>query len=155
MRHLLIALALLAGLALPAHAVEPAERLADPVLEARARTIGAVLRCLVCRNESIDESGASLAHDIRVLLRERIAAGDTDEQAKQAIVARYGDYVLLNPPVKPATYVLWFGPLGMLLVGAIGTLIWVRRRPTSLQTTAPLTAAEQSQLDKMLQESDR
>jgi cytochrome c-type biogenesis protein CcmH len=139
----------------PAGAVEPSERLANPVLEARARAISETLRCLVCQNESIDESNAGLAHDIRVLLRERIAAGDTDAQATQAIVNRYGDFVLLNPPVRPATYVLWFGPPALLLVGLIGTVIWLRRRPASIEAAAPLSPAEQSRLDAMLQEADR
>jgi len=107
---------------LPSFAVEPSEQLKNPALEARARAIGAGLRCLVCQNETIDESNASLAHDIRILLRERLTAGDTDEQAVQAIVKRYGEFVLLNPPVQPSTYVLWFGPLGILLI------VWARRR---------------------------
>ena len=84
-------------------AVEPAERLPDPAMEARARAVSAELRCLVCQNESIDESHADLAHDIRVLVRERLSAGDTDAQATAAVVSRYGDFVLLRPPVKPAT----------------------------------------------------
>jgi cytochrome c-type biogenesis protein CcmH len=155
MRRVLFTLVLVLGAAFSAHAVEPAERLADPAQEARARAIGAVLRCLVCRNESIDESGAGLAHDIRVLLREHIAAGDTDAQAIKAIVDRYGEFVLLNPPVKPATYVLWFGPIGMLLIGVLGTIIWMRRRPSITTAMAPLSAAEQRRLETMLQESDR
>ena len=106
----LLALLLLA-LARPAFAVEPRERLADPALEARARAISSELRCLVCQNESIDESGADLAHDIRMLVRERLTAGDTDAQAIQAVVNRYGAFVLLKPPVEPATYVLWYGPV--------------------------------------------
>jgi len=135
-------------------AVEPNERLADPALEARARALSATLRCLVCQNESIDESHADLAHDIRVLLRERLVAGDTDGQARQAIVDRYGDFVLLDPPVKPATYVLWFGPAGLLLIGLIGTVIWLRRRPATAEPVRPLDAVERRSLDRMLQESD-
>src|SRR6185437_1943261 len=121
-----------------AFAVEPGERLADPVLEARARSISATLRCLVCQNESIDDSNADLAHDIRVLVRQRLVAGDTDAQVRQAIVDRYGQFVLLNPPVQPATYLLWFGPVAMLLVGFVGVAIWLRRRPVTAFDTAPL-----------------
>ena len=119
-----------------AAAVEPNERLADPKLEARARAISGELRCLVCQNESIDESAADLAHDIRVLLRQRLVAGDTDAQAMQYIVARYGDFVLLKPPVEPATYVLWFGPAALLVLAAIGAALAVRRRRSAQEPPA-------------------
>ena len=131
-------------------AVEPAERLPDPAMEARARAVSAELRCLVCQNESIDESHADLAHDIRVLVRERLSAGDTDAQATAAVVSRYGDFVLLRPPVKPATWVLWFGPVGLMALGLIGSFLWLRRRPGIGPT--PLTVAEQQQLDRLLRE---
>jgi cytochrome c-type biogenesis protein CcmH len=134
-----------------AHAVEPNERLADPQLEARARAVSRELRCLVCQNESIDESGASLAHDLRVLLRERIAAGDSDTQAVRYIVARYGDFVLLRPPVEPATYALWFGPPALLLLAGIGTMLYLRRRRPQAEA-APLSAAERSRVDQLLGE---
>src|SRR4051794_40404126 len=101
MKAFVLSLVLLLG-ALPAGAVEPRERLADPAMEARARVISGELRCLVCQNESIDESGADLAHDIRVLVRERLAAGDSNAQTIQAVVNRYGSFVLLKPPVEPA-----------------------------------------------------
>jgi cytochrome c-type biogenesis protein CcmH len=140
---------------LPAMAVEPGEQLKNPALEARARQISSGLRCLVCQNETIDESNASLAHDIRILLRERLTAGDTDEQAVKAIVDRYGDFVLLDPPVKPATYVLWFGPLVMLLVGLLGGTIWLRRRSGTTEATTPLTSDERRRLDTILREADR
>ena len=153
MTRVWLAAALLFALALSAFGVEPSERLADPALEARARAISATLRCLVCQNESIDESGASLAHDIRVLLRERLQAGDTDEQAKQAVVDRYGNFVLLNPPVEPATYALWFGPPAMLLVGGAAALLWLYRRPR-VAAPEPLTPQEQSRLDALLHEAD-
>jgi len=133
-----------------AFAVEPAERLPDPAMEARARAVSAELRCLVCQNESIDESHADLAHDIRVLVRERLTAGDTDAQATAAVVSRYGDFVLLRPPVKPATWLLWFGPVGLLALGLIGSVLWLRRRPGI--GPDPLTAAEQQQLEKLLRE---
>lgn len=135
-------------------AVEPGERLADPALEVRARWISATLRCLVCQNESIDDSNADLAHDIRVLVRQRLLAGETDTQVRQAIVDRYGQFVLLNPPVEAATYLLWFGPAAMLLVGFVGVAIWLRRRPVSAIDAAPLNEEEQRRLDALLREAD-
>ncbi len=139
--------------ALPVWAVEPRERLADPALEARARAIGVELRCLVCQNESIDESHAPLAHDIRVLVRERVAAGDSDAEATRAVVARYGDFVLLRPPVLPATWLLWFGPGVLLVGGLIGTAIWLRRRaPNPTTADAELSEAERQRLDRLLRE---
>lgn len=145
---------LMLAVATHAFAVNPDERLANPQLEARAEAIGRTLRCLVCQNESIEESNASLAHDIRVLLRQLLVQGDTDAQARAAIVARYGEFVLLKPPVQPATYVLWFAP-GVLLVGGfIGTVIWLRRRPADTPPEAPLTPQEQSRLDSLLHEAE-
>lgn len=99
-----------------AYAVQPDEMLKDPVLEARARTLGEGLRCLVCQNQSIDDSDADLAHDLRVIVRQRLQAGDSDDQVKQFLVDRYGDYILLKPPFKSATLVLWLGPLLLLAV---------------------------------------
>ena len=154
MKHILLGLALLVALTAPALAVEPAERLADPALEARARAVGRVLRCLVCQNESIDESAATLAHDIRVLLRERIAAGDTDAQATQFIVDRYGQFVLLTPPVEPATYILWFGPPILLIGGAAG-LLWRVRRRAATAPPAPLDANDRQQLEALLRDADK
>ncbi len=154
MRQSLLALMILALATLPSFAVEPSEQLKNPALEARARAIGTGLRCLVCQNETIDESGAALAHDIRVLLRERLTAGDTDEQAVHAIVARYGEFVLLDPPVRPATYVLWFAPPALLVGGLLGGLVWLRRRAASPEAAMPLTAEERSRLDTILRETD-
>jgi len=150
-----VLLGFLLMLATHAVAVEPSERLADPALEARARSISATLRCLVCQNESIDDSNADLAHDIRVLVRQRLIAGDTDRQVRQAIVDRYGQFVLLNPPVVPATYLLWFGPVAMLLVGFVGVAIWLRRRPVTTDNAVPLDEDEQRRLDRLLREADR
>jgi len=132
-------------------AVEPSERLADPVLEARARAVGQLLRCLVCQNESVDESGASLAHDIRVLLRERIAKGDTDTQAIQYLVDRYGEFVLLKPRVEPATYALWFTPPLILIVGG-GALLWRARKRRTIAPPEPLDAAEREKLAALLRD---
>ena len=145
---------LLFAAATRAFAVEPSERLANPVLEARAEAIGSTLRCLVCQDESIEESNASLAHDIRVLLRQLLVKGDTNAQARSAIVARYGEFVLLDPPVQPATYVLWFGPVVLLLGGFAATVLWLRRRPATA-SPRPLSAQERRRLDSLLHEADR
>ena len=150
----MFSVALLLALAAHALAVQPSERLADPALEARARALSSTLRCLVCQNETIDESDAGLAHDIRMLLRERLLAGDTDQQAQQAIVSRYGEFVLLNPPVQPATYVLWFGPPALLLVGFAGVVLWLRRNGRAVSGPPPLTDQEQRRLDDLLHEAD-
>ena len=112
----LLALALV--MAVPVHAVQPEEMLADPALEARARALSKGLRCLVCRNENIDDSDAQLAKDLRVLLRERLVAGDSDEEAVAFLVDRYGEYVLLNPPATGANILLWIAGPAMLLAGA-------------------------------------
>lgn len=151
-----LAVVTLAWATLPntAWAVQPWERLADPALEARARTITAELRCVVCQNESVDESNADLAHDIRLLVRERLKAGDTDSQARQAVVDRYGDFVLLRPPVEPATYVLWFAPVALLLVGGAGSALYLRRRAAVVPAAAPLDAAERARLDALLRDGD-
>jgi cytochrome c-type biogenesis protein CcmH len=137
---------LLAG---PALAVLPGERLADPALEARARNLSRELRCLVCQNETIDDSNASLAHDLRVLVRERLQAGDTDDQVLRYLRARYGDYVLLDPPVERATWLLWFGPPAVLLLG--GTILVLTRRRSDPGPARPLDVAEQARLAELLQ----
>ena len=150
MRLLLLLLALTIPAAImPAGAVEPSERLPDPGIEARARGISAELRCVVCQNESIDESRADLARDIRRLVRERLAAGDSDAQVVAAVVARYGDFVLLRPPVKPATYALWFGPFVILLLAGGGVLVWLRRQRQDAAPPPPLTEAERQALDAL------
>jgi cytochrome c-type biogenesis protein CcmH len=139
----------------PAAAVNPDEMLQDPALEARARELSAELRCLVCRNQSIDDSNAELARDLRLLVRERITAGDTNEQAKAYIVARYGNFVLLKPPYQWNTAALWVGPALFLVVVAFGAFRWVRLRSTENETpeaTPPLSAEEQARADAMLAE---
>jgi cytochrome c-type biogenesis protein CcmH len=152
-RRWFISFVLSLAVIVPALAVEPAERLADPRLEARARELSKELRCLVCQNESIDDSHADLAHDLRVLLRERLEAGDSDQQAIDYIHNRYGDFVLLRPPVKPATYALWFGPVIVLLLAGIGTVVYLRRRPAA-EPAAPLSEAERRRLETLLQEGE-
>jgi cytochrome c-type biogenesis protein CcmH len=132
-------------------AVTPDEVLQDAKLEARAREISRTLRCLVCQNQSIDDSDAPLAHDLRVLLRERLMAGDTDAQAIGFMVARYGNFILLRPPVQADTLVLWFGPALLLMVAAIGFGRYVRRSAAAFSSeTAPLKSDEQERLDMLL-----
>ncbi len=145
---LLLCLGLL--LAAPAIAVQPNERLADPALEARAREISKGLRCLVCRNESIDESNADLARDLRLLVRERLSKGDSDAAVESFVVARYGDYVLLNPPLKGETLVLWFGPAAVLVAAGLGTALLLRRRVRVVPAAVPLSPEEKARLDKLL-----
>ena len=111
-----------------AHAVEPSERLADPALETRARALSKELRCLVCQNQSIDESNADLAHDLRLLLRQRLVAGDTDQQVLDFLTARYGLFVLLDPPFAPLTWLLWLTPPVLVLGGGGLLLLRARRR---------------------------
>jgi cytochrome c-type biogenesis protein CcmH len=132
-----------------AHAVEPAEMLADPVLEARAREISKDLRCLVCRNENIDDSDAPLARDLRILLRDRLSAGDSDRQAVSYIVERYGEYVLLTPPADGSALVVWLaGPLMLLLGGGLA-LQMVRRRANAAAPEA-LSPDEEAALAEVL-----
>jgi cytochrome c-type biogenesis protein CcmH len=150
-RALLAACILLLALAGGAHAIDPAEQLADPALEARARVLSKELRCLVCQNESIDDSNADLARDLRRIVRERLVAGDGDGAVKQYLVARYGDFVLLEPPVKLKTYALWFGPAVVLALGALGVLVFYRRRRAPPTAPPPLSADEQRRLAALLE----
>jgi cytochrome c-type biogenesis protein CcmH len=152
MRRVLLLLTLLVAFAGRAIAVEPNERLADPTLEARARAISKELRCLVCQNESIDDSNAALAHDLRVLLRERLAAGDSDQGVRDFLVSRYGQFVLLRPPVEPATYVLWFLPFAVLALGAAGIAVYLRRRAAGEPAPTPLDDSERRRLARLLKE---
>jgi cytochrome c-type biogenesis protein CcmH len=152
-RQLLLATALLIAVGgATAWAVEPSERLADPVLEARARAISEELRCLVCQNESIDESNADLAHDLRLLVRKRLVAGDTDRQVLDYIVARYGVFVLLDPPFEPVTWLLWLTP-PLLVLGAGGVLLLRARRRRPDAVTPDLTRDERARAAALL--SDR
>jgi cytochrome c-type biogenesis protein CcmH len=130
-------------------AVEPGEILADPALEARAREISEGLRCPVCRNESIDESHAEVARDIRLLVRERLVAGDTDDQIMQSVVARYGEYVLLRPTLDGANLVLWLAGPAMLLMG-LGLGWAVIRNRSGTSEGGDLSAEEKARLDDLL-----
>lgn len=140
-------------LALPAaQAVQPDEMLDDPALEARAREISQHLRCLVCQNQSIDDSNADLARDLRIIVRQRLVAGDSNEEVFQFLVDRYGDYVLLSPPLRGATYALWFGPIVLLLVAG-GTLLFAARRRRATAAAQGLTSEEQSRLAELLDDA--
>jgi len=132
-----------------AQAVQPDEMLDDPALEARAREISQHLRCLVCQNQSIDDSNADLARDLRIIVRQRLVAGDSNDQVFQYLVDRYGDYVLLSPPLRGATYALWFGPVVLIVVAGGALLLAARRRRTAAAAPS-LTAAEQTRLDELL-----
>ena len=149
MKNLALAILLALSVASTAFAISPDEILKDPTLEARARAIGQSLRCLVCQNQSIDDSDAGLARDLRTLVRERLTAGDSDQAVIAYVVSRYGDFVLLRPPVKPETWVLWFGPL-LLLVG-VGSLIAVRARRKRVVDTTPLSSDEQAELARLVE----
>ncbi|WP_259781592.1 cytochrome c-type biogenesis protein [Aestuariispira ectoiniformans] len=151
---LVLALALVPQMA---GAVLPDEILADPKLEARARDISEGLRCLVCQNESIDDSNADLARDLRIIVRERLQAGDTDEQVVSYITARYGDYVLLKPPFNAETFILWGSPALFLLFGAGAILLWFRGRRQEAEEAGTLankalTQAERDRLKAILDE---
>jgi cytochrome c-type biogenesis protein CcmH len=134
-------------------ATSPDEILADPVLEERARNLSRQLRCLVCQNQSIDDSDADLARDLRQLVRERLVAGDSDEEIIAFLTARYGDFVLLKPPVEPATWGLWFGPLALLLIAGGGIALYLRRRGPSDTASAPLSAEERARLAALMSEA--
>ncbi len=139
-------------LSLPAVAVEPSEMLKDPALEARAREIGRALRCVVCQNQAIDDSNAEVAHDMRRAVRERLTAGDSDQQVMDFMVARYGDYVLLKPPFKAGTWLLWLGgPLLLLLAGG-ALLLAARKRRAVVTAPAPLSDEERARVAALLRE---
>ena len=142
-----LALALLVG---PVHALQPDEVLKDPALEARARGLSAELRCLVCQNQSIDDSDAPLAKDLRILVRERLTAGDSDEAVLAYIVQRYGDFVLLKPPVNSHTLLLWLAPLMVLLGAGLIVARTVRQPAAKEAAPQPLSAGEEEELARIL-----
>ena len=147
MKRLLLALALLAS---PAFAVNPDEVLDDPALESRAREISAGLRCVVCRGENIDESNASIARDLRVLVRERLVAGDSNDQAMQYIVDRYGEYVLMKPTTGGANMLLWGAGPALFLLAAAGAGIYLRRRSRASEPAAGLSPDEEARLKQII-----
>lgn len=150
---LLAALFVAATLAVPAQAVQPDEVLGDPVMESRARAISAELRCMVCQNQSIDDSDAPLAKDLRVIVRERLKAGDSDTQVMDFMVARYGEFVLLRPRVSWRNALLWGAPVLVLALGALAAGIGIRRR-RSAAAPARLSAEEEARLKRLLAETD-
>jgi cytochrome c-type biogenesis protein CcmH len=142
-----LALSLAVSVAAPALAVTPDEILADPALEARARAISEQLRCLVCQNQSIDDSDADLAGDLRRLVRERLLAGDSDDQVIAYLVSRYGEFVLLKPRLSARNALLWATPAIVLAIGGAFIVVAARRRRTA---ASPLTAEERAELDKVI-----
>jgi cytochrome c-type biogenesis protein CcmH len=142
--------------AAPLRAVQPDEVLLNPVLEARARTLSKELRCMVCQNQSIDDSDAALARDLRILVRDRLKAGDSDQQVLDYLVARYGEFVLLRPPLSLHTAILWGVPPAVLLFGAITLVAILRRRniEKSAGESASLTAAEETRLAELLRRGE-
>ena len=133
-------------------AVQPAEQLADPALEGRAREISAGLRCLVCQNQSIDDSDAPLARDLRLLVRERLSSGDSDTEIRDYLVARYGGFILLRPQLRVETLLLWLTPLIVLAAGAAVLFVHLRRKPEN--PSEPLSADEEEQLARLIQAQD-
>lgn len=156
MKRLLLTMALVLGVAAPAIAVDPREMLADPALEHRAREIGKELRCLVCQNQSIDDSDADLARDLRIIVRERLKVGESDSQVLAFVTARYGDYVLLKPPFKLSTYALWFGPLVIFAAAVLAVFAFYRRSAAPAESVVrPLSDEEQQQVEFLLKEQPK
>jgi cytochrome c-type biogenesis protein CcmH len=147
-RRLLMVLALFVSAA-PAFAVNPDEMLGDPALESRARAISAELRCMVCQNQSIDDSNAELAKDLRLLVRKRITDGDSDQQVMSYIVSRYGEFVLLKPRFEAKTVLLWGAPILLILLGGLSLVVFARRY-AGQPTGSALTADEQARLSELL-----
>ena len=132
-----------------AFAVNPDEVLSDPALEQRARALSAELRCMVCQNQSIDDSNAELARDLRVVVRERLVGGDTDEQVLDYVVSRYGEFVLLKPRLSVRTIALWGAPAALAIIGVIVAVVYTRRR--AVQPVAKLSPEEEARLGKLLE----
>ncbi len=145
MKRLLVVLVLIFVSSL-AFAVQPDEMLKDPTLEARARDLSSQLRCLVCQNESIDESDASLARDIRLLIRERITKGESNDQVRDFLVSRYGDFILLKPPLKPETILLWISAPAILLIGGLAIFLAARRERSKATELSPEEEARLAEL---------
>ena len=153
MRRVVLIALFVTLLAPAAVAVTPDEMLKDPALEARARSLSQELRCMVCQNQSIDDSEAPLAHDLRVLVRDRLKAGDSDSQVLDYLVARYGEFVLLKPRFEMRTLLLWGLPPLALVAGAIGLMAALRRRRLDTAQPTPLSAAEQRRLATLVEQS--
>jgi cytochrome c-type biogenesis protein CcmH len=152
----MLAVAAVLATASPINAVEPDEILPDAAMEQRARAISAELRCLVCQNQSIDDSNAPLARDLRLLVRERLKAGDSDAAVMSFVVARYGEFVLLRPPFGIHTAVLWLGPPLLLLATLIALMVWSRRMRGAASGSSPrLSDEEEARLAALLRREDR
>lgn len=153
-RALLLALGLALAAPVTANAIGVDEPMADPAMEAKAREISRGLRCLVCQNQSIEDSNAPLAADLRRIVRERLSAGDDEPAIQQYLVDRYGEWVLLRPPFEPSTWALWFGPFAVLGLG-FAVVLWRRRRPAPAEATpSPLSPEEKARLDALLEGDD-
>ena len=152
MRCLLLSILAAFAFAASAFAVEPDEILKDPALEARARALSQSLRCMVCQNESIDESNAPLARDLRLLVRERIQRGDSDAEVREFLVARYGEFILLEPRFSPRTWLLWSIPVLVLIAGLGGIAIALRRRAPAMP---PLSDEEKRRLAALLEKNNK
>jgi cytochrome c-type biogenesis protein CcmH len=147
---IMLALTVALATSVPAGAVQPDEVLSDPALESRARNLSRELRCMVCQNQSIDDSDAPLARDLRILVRDRLKAGDDDRQVIDFLVARYGEFVLLNPRFTWHTALLWLAPLTLLVAGATAILLAARRRRASPPASVPLTEQEKRRFSEIL-----
>ena len=150
--NMAIGLVFISATTTPAYAITAEEMLANPVLEERARNLSKQLRCLVCQNQSIDDSDADLARDLRREVRSQIAAGASDDTIIKQLRAKYGDYVLLNPPLDQATLFLWLSPLGFILLG--GLIVMMARRQRGAAIATELDAAERARIEKMLASRD-
>ncbi|HWA49244.1 MAG TPA: cytochrome c-type biogenesis protein [Dongiaceae bacterium] len=148
----IIVAALLWLLAAPVFAQE--QQLADPALEQRARTLSYEIRCVVCQSQSIAESEADIARDMRTLIREQIAAGKSDQEIRAYLVARYGDFILFQPPFKATTYALWIGPFAVLVLALIGVIVFFRRRAAQPAAARELSAAERNRVAEMLRDEE-
>jgi cytochrome c-type biogenesis protein CcmH len=145
-------------MASPVRAVQPDEVLPDSKLEERARNLSRELRCMVCQNQSIDDSDAPLARDLRLLVRERLTAGDSDKQVMEFLTTRYGDFVLLNPPMNAKTFLLWALPSGLLVLGGVVMVLAMRRRSVAADSGGPaaaLTAEEERKIASLLDSDPR
>ena len=150
---LMLILSIIIGLPLNVVAVEPSEILQNPQLETRARILSQNIRCLVCQNQSIDDSNASLAKDLRKIVREQLVSGASDDEIYNFLIERYGDFVLLRPPVKATTYILWYGPLFIFFAGLVLSALFLIRRKRILPEE-PLSHSEKEELSRLISRKD-
>ena len=149
----MLILAIIVSIPLNASAVEPSEILQNPQLELRARNLSQNIRCLVCQNQSIDDSNASLARDLRKIVREQLVSGASDSEIYEFLIARYGDFILLRPPVKATTYILWYGPLFIFFAGLVLSALFLIRRKRILPEE-PLSHSEKEELSRLISRKD-